>query len=250
MGCPTKARRCPAGCRPGSTPRPHGPGRPRPDGEFVCQPARGAAQRRQRRERPMAVSAGKRIWGWYFFDWASQPYNTLLLTFIFGPYINELLGDGTAAQTAWGFGVGAAGLVIALLAPVLGAMADTARQPDAVDLGLLGPLRDRQRGAVVRGAGGLQPRADARLFRAGADRDGVRHDLHPRDAAHARPAGAARAHFRERLGLRLPRRARGACHHARRSSPKARPPGGPSWGCRPPSGSIRRRGRARASSAR
>ena len=74
----------------------------------------------------MAVSLRKRIWGWYFFDWASQPYNTLLLTFIFGPYINELLGDGTAAQTAWGFGVGAAGLVIAVLAPVLGAMADTA----------------------------------------------------------------------------------------------------------------------------
>jgi UMF1 family MFS transporter len=74
----------------------------------------------------MAVSARKRIWGWYFFDWASQPYNTLLLTFIFGPYINELLADGTAAQTAWGFGVGAAGLIIALLAPVLGAMADTA----------------------------------------------------------------------------------------------------------------------------
>jgi UMF1 family MFS transporter len=72
----------------------------------------------------MAVSARKRIWGWFFFDWASQPYNTLLLTFIFGPYINELLGDGTAAQTAWGFGVGAAGLIIALLAPVLGAMAD------------------------------------------------------------------------------------------------------------------------------
>jgi MFS transporter, UMF1 family len=74
----------------------------------------------------MAVSARRRIWGWYFFDWASQPYNTLLLTFIFGPYINELLGDGSAAQSAWGFGVGAAGLTIALLAPVLGAMADTA----------------------------------------------------------------------------------------------------------------------------
>ena len=74
----------------------------------------------------MAVSTRKRIWGWYFFDWASQPYNTLLLTFIFGPYINEVLGDGTAAQTAWGLGIGTAGLVIAVLAPVLGAMADTA----------------------------------------------------------------------------------------------------------------------------
>ncbi|RMA43455.1 MFS transporter [Rhodophyticola porphyridii] len=68
----------------------------------------------------------RRIWGWWAFDWASQPYNTLLLTFIFGPYINELLGDGTAAQTAWGYGIGAAGLLIALMAPILGAIADKA----------------------------------------------------------------------------------------------------------------------------
>lgn len=71
------------------------------------------------------VSARKRIWGWFFFDFASQPYNTLLLTFIFGPYVKEMLGDGTAAQSAWGFGIGLAGIVIAVLAPVLGALADT-----------------------------------------------------------------------------------------------------------------------------
>ncbi|WP_341864272.1 MFS transporter [Gymnodinialimonas sp. 57CJ19] len=66
----------------------------------------------------------KRIVGWWAFDWASQPYNTLLLTFIFGPYVNELLGDGTQAQTAWGYGVGIAGFLIAISAPFLGAMAD------------------------------------------------------------------------------------------------------------------------------
>ena len=66
----------------------------------------------------------QRIWGWYFFDWASQPYNTLLITFIFAPYVNELIGDGAQAQSAWGFGVGAAGFIIAVFAPVLGAMAD------------------------------------------------------------------------------------------------------------------------------
>lgn len=71
------------------------------------------------------TSLRKRIWGWFFFDWASQPYNTLLLTFIFGPYINDLMGDGTAAQAAWGYGIAGAGIVIALLAPLLGAMADT-----------------------------------------------------------------------------------------------------------------------------
>jgi len=73
----------------------------------------------------MAPSHRKRIWGWFFFDWASQPYNTLILTFVFGPYIAELLGSGSDAQAAWGFGVAAAGVIIAISAPVLGAIADT-----------------------------------------------------------------------------------------------------------------------------
>ena len=68
--------------------------------------------------------ARKRIWGWFFFDWASQPYNTLLLTFIFGPYVVSVVGDGSKAQAIWGYGIGGAGLVIAVLAPLLGAVAD------------------------------------------------------------------------------------------------------------------------------
>lgn len=70
------------------------------------------------------ISLRKRVWGWFFFDWASQPYNTLLITFIFGPYVKELLDDGAGAQAAWGYGITAAGLAIAVLAPVLGALAD------------------------------------------------------------------------------------------------------------------------------
>ncbi len=69
-------------------------------------------------------AARKKIWGWWFFDWASQPYNTLLITFIFAPYMKDLLGSGSAAQTVWGYGVGLAGLVIALASPFLGAIAD------------------------------------------------------------------------------------------------------------------------------
>ncbi|MDM7932307.1 MFS transporter [Tabrizicola sp.] len=82
------------------------------------------------------ASARKRIWGWYFFDWASQPYNTLLLTFIFGPYFAEIargyyMGEGlepeaakAAAQAYWGWGLAIASLSIAVLAPILGAIAD------------------------------------------------------------------------------------------------------------------------------
>ncbi|MEZ5752548.1 MAG: MFS transporter [Paracoccaceae bacterium] len=72
----------------------------------------------------MDKAAKRRIWGWWWFDWASQPYNTLLITFIFGPYVVSVVGDGTAAQTIWGYGIGAAGVLIAVLAPFLGAVAD------------------------------------------------------------------------------------------------------------------------------
>ncbi len=83
-----------------------------------------------------AVSQRKRIWGWYFFDWASQPYNTLILTFIFGPYFtgtlsSNLIAEGMAdeaaraqAQAYWGWGLAATGVLIAILAPILGAIAD------------------------------------------------------------------------------------------------------------------------------
>ena len=34
----------------------------------------------------MAASSKKRIWGWMAFDWATQPFHTLGVTFVFGPY--------------------------------------------------------------------------------------------------------------------------------------------------------------------
>ena len=83
------------------------------------------------------ISAKKRIWGWMMFDWASQPYNTLLLTFIFGPYFAEMVGNlllssgvgeelaKAKAQAYWGWGLAVSGLLIALTAPVLGAFADS-----------------------------------------------------------------------------------------------------------------------------
>ena len=83
------------------------------------------------------VSAKKRVWGWMMFDWASQPYNTLLLTFIFGPYFAEIvtnmmidggMGEELAkakAQEYWGWGLTVTGLIIAVTAPILGAFADS-----------------------------------------------------------------------------------------------------------------------------
>ncbi|WP_298295369.1 MFS transporter [uncultured Litoreibacter sp.] len=79
----------------------------------------------------------KRVRGWMMFDWASQPYNTSLLTFVFGPYfaavVAKQLMDGgliesaakAQAQSTWGWALTISGLLIAALAPVMGAVADS-----------------------------------------------------------------------------------------------------------------------------
>lgn len=68
----------------------------------------------------------KSILGWMMYDWAAQPYNTLLLTFIFAPYFTSaVVGDPVRGQALWGYMTGGVGICLALLGPVLGAVADT-----------------------------------------------------------------------------------------------------------------------------
>lgn len=79
----------------------------------------------------MADEAGGRkapraaIASWLLFDWAAQPWFTLVTTFVFGPYFAaRLAADPVQGQASWGYGAAVAGLVIAILSPVLGAVAD------------------------------------------------------------------------------------------------------------------------------
>ncbi len=81
-------------------------------------------------------SLKRRIWGWFFFDWASQPYHTLLVTFVFGPYfasVATLYFAGTGldesaadarAQSLWSLGLTISGLIVGFGGPVMGALAD------------------------------------------------------------------------------------------------------------------------------
>ena len=65
------------------------------------------------------------IGGWVLFDWAAQPFYTLVTTFLFAPYfVDGFMTDPVAGQSLWGFVTAAAGVAVALLSPVLGAMAD------------------------------------------------------------------------------------------------------------------------------
>ena len=77
---------------------------------------------------------------WIFFDWAAQPYFTLITTFVFAPYFASFVApDPAQGQALWGFATAAAGLMIALLSPVLGAIADASgrRKPWIAGFGSL-----------------------------------------------------------------------------------------------------------------
>jgi len=62
---------------------------------------------------------------WMLFDWSTQPHYTLVQTFLFGPYFaNTVVGDGAHGQSLWGYAAAVAGVLIAILSPYLGAVAD------------------------------------------------------------------------------------------------------------------------------
>lgn len=65
------------------------------------------------------------IVGWVLFDWSMQPFFTLVTTFVFAPYFAaHLARDAATGQAQWGYATAFAGLVIAVLSPVLGSIAD------------------------------------------------------------------------------------------------------------------------------
>lgn len=83
------------------------------------------------------ISLKRRIQGWMMFDWATQPFYTLGLTFIFGPYFASVASDtflntgmdetsaDAAAQTIWSWGQAIAGLFVAVIGIIAGAYADS-----------------------------------------------------------------------------------------------------------------------------
>jgi MFS transporter, UMF1 family len=75
---------------------------------------------------------------WMLYDWSVQPHYTLVQTFLFGPYFanaivqnsvcGTMIAEGSSkaacGQALWGYAAAVAGLLIAMLSPLLGAAAD------------------------------------------------------------------------------------------------------------------------------
>jgi UMF1 family MFS transporter len=65
------------------------------------------------------------IGSWMLFDWAAQPFYTLITTFIFAPYFTaHFIGDAVRGPALWGYTMAATAILVALGGPILGAIAD------------------------------------------------------------------------------------------------------------------------------
>jgi UMF1 family MFS transporter len=70
-------------------------------------------------------SSRRAIFGWMMFDWAAQPFFTVVITFVFGPYFAaRMAADPNAGQLAWSNVGTISSVIIAVLSPVLGSIAD------------------------------------------------------------------------------------------------------------------------------
>lgn len=74
--------------------------------------------------RSTRASKGK-VFSWGLWDWATQPFATVITTFVFGVYLtSSYFGDTDQLSIDYGWAMAGVGIIIALLAPVLGQGSD------------------------------------------------------------------------------------------------------------------------------
>jgi UMF1 family MFS transporter len=75
----------------------------------------------------MQTDSKKAIWGWAIYDWANSAFATTVIAGFFPVFFKQFWSAGadtTVSTARLGFANSAAGIIVALLAPVLGAIAD------------------------------------------------------------------------------------------------------------------------------
>ena len=72
----------------------------------------GARSRRDASRDATAERTGTRaLAGWVLFDWAAQPFYTLVVTFLFAPYfVNGFMADPVRGAALWAYATGIAEL--------------------------------------------------------------------------------------------------------------------------------------------
>lgn len=76
----------------------------------------------------LAPAHSKRsILSWCLYDWANSAFSTVIITFVFSVFFTRgIIGDETQGAALWSYAIGISGFMIAIFAPVMGAVADHA----------------------------------------------------------------------------------------------------------------------------
>ena len=65
------------------------------------------------------------VFSWCLYDWANTAFSTVIITFVFGVYFaRQIVGDETQGSAQWSFAIAVSGMFVAILGPLLGAVAD------------------------------------------------------------------------------------------------------------------------------
>ena len=65
------------------------------------------------------------VFSWSMYDFANQPFTTLIVTFIYGTFFTKVIAENEIVGTLlWSRGITITALIVAFLSPIMGAIAD------------------------------------------------------------------------------------------------------------------------------
>jgi UMF1 family MFS transporter len=66
-------------------------------------------------------------WSWYFYDFGNSAYASVILLAVFSVYFSSVVVDHIKGPSLWNLAVGIAAILVAVMSPVLGTIADFSR---------------------------------------------------------------------------------------------------------------------------
>jgi len=69
----------------------------------------------------------KSRWSWYFYDFGNSAYASVILLAVYSTYFKNAVVGGAEGTRLWGISVGIAAILVAIISPILGTIADFSR---------------------------------------------------------------------------------------------------------------------------
>ena len=68
--------------------------------------------------------ARKSRWSWYLYDFGNSAYASVVLLAVYSTYFKNAVVGGAEGTRLWGISVGVAAILVAILSPIFGTIAD------------------------------------------------------------------------------------------------------------------------------